>query len=124
MTSFATPLPSGPVDAAAAGSDPFADRRSHPRVRVAMPAFLGVGAARLKVQVVDLSAGGAKLHGSDLPPLTGRGVALDVGHGPQAATVRWQDGPFLGLAFDAALDPRDVAALAARSEALSRRMAG
>ena len=42
-------------------SDPFADRRVYPRVPVALPAFLQANGERHAVQIVDLSAGGAKL---------------------------------------------------------------
>ena len=41
--------------------DPFADRRVHPRVMVALPAFLQANGARHSVQILDLSSGGAKL---------------------------------------------------------------
>lgn len=108
---------------AANAPDPFADRRLHPRVTVALPAFLGHGSQRHSVQIVDLSAGGAKLRGT-LPPLADQTVVLDCGSGPVTATVRWQDGPFVGLSFDADLSPREVAALAGRSTALAARMRG
>lgn len=109
--------------AAAPAPDPFADRRLHPRVTVALPAFLSHGEQRHSVQIVDLSAGGAKLRAS-LPDLAGAKVLLDCGGGANAAVVRWQDGPFVGLSFDTALSPREVAALAGRSTALAARMRG
>src|SRR6185503_2889142 len=39
----------------------FADRRAYPRVEVALPAFLQAEGERHAVQLIDLSAGGAKL---------------------------------------------------------------
>ncbi|GAA4008704.1 hypothetical protein GCM10022280_01820 [Sphingomonas swuensis] len=110
------PLPS-------AAADPFADRRLHPRVAVALPAFLIVAGQRHSVQIVDLSAGGAKLRG-ELPPIAGTRVGLDFGSGPSEGSARWQDGPFVGLSFTTALSEREVAALADRSAALVARMRG
>lgn len=111
--------PAAPASAVAA--DPFADRRVHPRVAVALPAFLGIGGERHKVQIVDLSGGGAKLHGA-LPPVAGSKVVLDCGGAPSEATVRWQDGPYVGVSFTREMSPREVAALADRSAALVKRM--
>jgi hypothetical protein len=99
-------------------SDPYADRRVYPRVPVALPAFLQAGGVRLHVRLLDLSAGGARVQGAvALDP--GTSVVLDCGIIGRAATVRWQNGDTLGLAFDQELDELDVAALTARSQALA-----
>jgi hypothetical protein len=102
-------------------SDPFADRRAYPRVPVALPAFLQANGERHSVQILDLSAGGAKL---DCPATlaVGTTVMLDCGALARAAVVRWQNGGVLGLCFEAELDPRDLSALADRSKALATRM--
>lgn len=101
--------------------DPFADRRLHPRVMVALPAFLQAIGARHSVQILDLSSGGAKLSFAEsLTP--GTKVLLDCGALACSAVVRWQNGGQLGLAFEAELDPRDVAALMRRSQALEALM--
>ena len=42
-------------------NDPYSDRRSSPRVTVALPAFLQAKGERHFVHILDLSAGGAKL---------------------------------------------------------------
>ena len=101
--------------------DPFADRRAYPRVEVALPAFLQVGLERHFVQLLDVSSGGAKLTCARRFP-AGTAVILDCGTLSRAAAVRWQNDEYLGLAFDRALDARDVSALIARSHALTDRM--
>ena len=112
---MATPAPSRQDSAA------DADRRVYPRVPVALPAFLQANGDRHAVQILDLSAGGAKLHcPASLP--TGTAVVLDCGTLGRAAVVRWQNGGLLGLCFESELDARDVSALIDRSEALAALM--
>jgi len=101
--------------------DPFADRRVHPRVDVALPAFLQADGERHSVQLHDLSNGGAKLHCA-MPLTVGSTVMLDCGTLGRSAVVRWQNGDLVGLSFESELDARDVADLAARSKALMARM--
>ncbi len=102
-------------------SPPGADRRVYPRVEVALPAFLQANGERHAVRILDLSAGGAKLDcPASLP--TGTAVILDCGTLGRAAVVRWQTAGALGICFDSELDPRDVAALAERSKALTARI--
>ncbi len=97
--------------------DPFADRRVHPRVMVALPAFLQANGARQSVQILDLSSGGAKLNCA-ASIATGSTVLLDCGSLACTGVVRWQNDGQLGLAFEQELDPREVAALMERSKAL------
>jgi hypothetical protein len=96
---------------------PFADRRAYPRVPVALPAFLQADGARHQVQIVDLSAGGAKLNCAVAVPV-GAAVILDCGTLGRPAVVRWRNEGLIGLCFDSELDARDVAALTERSKAL------
>ena len=112
---MASTVPSREDDAA------FADRRAHPRVPVALPAFLQAGGKRHSVQILDLSAGGAKLNCAAALSI-GSNVILDCGSFSLAAEVRWQEGPFLGLRFSSELDAREVSALIERSKALTARM--
>jgi hypothetical protein len=96
----------------------YADRRAYPRVPLALPAFLQANARRYAVQLVDLSAGGAKL----ICPVilsAGTAVILDCGTFGCGAVVRWQTGGYLGLCFDSELDVREVSALTERSIALA-----
>ena len=109
---MASPVPSREDDAA------FADRRAHPRVPVALPAFLQAGGERHSVQILDLSAGGARLNCPATLP-AGTAVTLDCGMLARSALVRWQNGEVLGLCFDRELDARDVSDLAGRSNALA-----
>ena len=109
---MASPVPTPPDD------DPFADRRVCPRVEVALPAFLQAAGERHAVQIVDLSAGGAKLDCPATLP-TGTAVFLDCGTLGRPAVVRWQSAGVVGLCFDSELDPRDVSALMERSKALT-----
>lgn len=95
----------------------YEDRRSFPRVPVAMPAFLQANGKRHAVHILDLSAGGAKLKCS-ATLATGTAVLLDCGTLSRSAVVRWQSGGALGICFDSELDAREVAALIARSNAL------
>ena len=98
--------------------DPYADRRVYPRVPVALPAFLQANGGRHFVQIVDLSAGGARLSCAAVLS-SGTKVVLDCGVLGRGATVRWQNGDTLGLSFDSELDPLELAALRARSQALA-----
>lgn len=86
-----------------------------------MPAFLAVAGRRLSVQLLDLSAGGAKLTCPERFP-EGTNVVLDCGTLRLSAEVRWQNAAFLGLCFESEIDERDVNALVARSRALTARM--
>ena len=101
--------------------DPFADRRAFPRVTVALPAFLQAGGERHAVQLLDVSAGGAKL--SCPASLTsGTAVVLDCGTLCRTAVVRWQNGDVMGVCFESELEAREVNALIKRSSALEGRM--
>jgi hypothetical protein len=100
---------------------PYEDRRAYPRCAVAMPAFLQAKGERHSVQLLDLSAGGAKVSCPATIP-TGTAVVLDCGTLCRSAVVRWQAGGALGICFDAELDVREINALVARSVALDTRM--
>jgi|SRR5437870_8795176 len=109
---MASSVPTPPDDS------PFADRRVYPRVEVALPAFLQADGERHAVQILDLSAGGAKLDCAlGLP--TGTAVVLDCGTLCRTAVVRWKSAGVVGLCFDSELDPRDVSDLMERSKALT-----
>ena len=101
--------------------DSYEDRRSTPRVRVALPAFLQADGKRQSVQILDLSSGGAKLTCAAILAV-GTAVLLDCGSLACAGVVRWQTGGVLGLCFDHELDAREVSALADRSNALEALM--
>jgi hypothetical protein len=119
-----TALSAAAQPAATGESDPYANRRQHARVTVAMPAFLVLSGRRYPVQIIDLSAGGAKLDCGLALVAAGAAVTLLWGGGSAAATVRWREERRAGIAFAAELDPRDVSDLARRSEALRARMHG
>ena len=106
-----------PVPAPDQGS--FEDRRAFPRVEVALPAFLEAVGSRHAVQMLDLSAGGAKLN-CILSLASGAGVTLDCGTFSRPAVVRWQKDGFVGLSFDSELNDREMSALVERSSALSK----
>ena len=103
------------------GADPYADRRASPRVSVALPAFLQANGERHFVQILDVSAGGAKLNCA-VGLATGTAIMLDCGTLGRSAVVRWQSDGIMGICFDSELDARDVTALIARSSALATRM--
>ena len=109
------------IIAAREDHDRYEDRRSTPRVSVALPAFLQADGKRLSVQILDLSSGGAKLTcGSEFA--VGTAVFLDCGTLGCAGVVRWQTGGVLGLCFEAELEAREVSALMDRSNALAALM--
>lgn len=101
--------------------DEYEDRRSFPRVRVALPAFLQAGGERQSVQILDLSSGGAKLLCAT-EYAVGTAVLLDCGSLGCAGVVRWRTGETMGLCFDSELDAREVSALTDRSTALAALM--
>lgn len=101
--------------------DPFADRRAFPRVTVALPAFLQAGGERHAVQLLDVSAGGAKLN-CPASLTSGTAVVLDCGTLCRTAVVRWQNGDVMGVCFESELEAREVNALIKRSTALEGRM--
>lgn len=103
------------------GADPFADRRAHPRVGVALPAFLQAGDDRHFVHLLDVSAGGAKLK-CPASLVSGTAVKLECGTLGREAVVRWQSEGVMGICFNRELDSRDVSALENRSAALAERM--
>ena len=99
-------------------SDPYADRRVYPRVPVALPAFLLVDGKRRSAQILDVSAGGAKLN-CPASFTVGAAVMLICGTLSRSAVIRWQNDGLLGLCFDSELDAREVIALNDRSSALA-----
>jgi hypothetical protein len=112
---MASPLPSPEQ------TDPYAERRSCPRVPVALPAFIQAGGERHGAQLLDLSSGGAKVSCPASLPV-GSTVTLDCGTLGREAVVRWHNGAVVGLCFKSALDDRDVWSLLERSEMLAARM--
>ena len=88
---------------------------------VALPAFLQANGERHAVQLLDLSAGGAKLSCA-ATLLVGTPVTLDCGTLGRTAVIRWLNGGVMGLCFDSELDARDVYALIERSRALAALM--
>ena len=101
--------------------DPFADRRLYPRVTIALPAFLQADGKRHSVQLLDVSAGGAKLSCAIGLP-AGTAIMLDCGTLARTAIVRWQNGEFVGVSFQSELEAREVNAIIDRSTALGARM--
>jgi PilZ domain len=101
--------------------DAFADRRVYPRVTVALPASLLADGVRHSIQLLDVSAGGAKLNCS-ASLAAGTAVMLDCGTLARSAVVRWQNGGIMGVKFDSELDERVVTALIDRSTALGALM--
>ena len=73
------------------------------------------------VQLLDLSAGGAKLD-SPVSVSAGATITLDCGTFGRTAVVRWQNGSVLGVSFDSELDGRELSALVERSNALATLM--
>ncbi len=75
------------------------DRHRHPRTGVLCPAKLASGGQAWDCEILDISAGGAKVR---LPkPLDPAAeFSLTIGsHGTFPVRVRWQNGPYLGVAF-------------------------
>ena len=94
------------------------ERRGHPRVVVALPAFVHVDGVRHAVQLLDLSPAGVRLKGNVVLPV-GTKVKVDCGTLGRAAVIRWQNGDLIGAWFDVELDEREVAVQVQRSKALA-----
>ncbi|GAA3998296.1 PilZ domain-containing protein [Sphingomonas humi] len=107
---------------AAPEPDPYAAQRQHRRVQVALPAFLVIGGRRYSVQILDLSAGGAKIDCGTALVVAGASVTLNWGGAGAQGEVRWREGREAGLKFAVEIDERDVADLARRGQALSERL--
>ena len=101
--------------------DPFTDRRAFPRIGLALPAVLQAEGERHAVQLLDVSAGGAKLKCAAILPV-GTAVVLDCGTLGGAAVVRWQNAGVMGVKFDTELDARILSGLVDRSSALETLM--
>ena len=100
------------------GCSAYEERRIHPRVVVALPAFVHADGERHSVQLLDLSPGGAKMRGNVVLPV-GTKVTLNCGTLGRAAVVRWQEGGLTGICFDVELEEREVAVQVQRSKALA-----
>lgn len=99
------------------GSVPYEDRRAYPRAGVALPAFLQANGERHSVQLLDVSAGGAKLNCA-VSLAAGAEVILHCGTLGRTAVVRWQNDGMVGVCFASELEAREVSALIDRSKAL------
>ena len=98
------------------------NRQRHPRLSVLIGATVSCGGTEIMCDVIDLSAGGAKVR-SDKPLTEGAAVVLSMeGVSDFHGTVAWRDGDQAGIQFragdeisedkvaeviDAAKDPRD-----------------
>jgi hypothetical protein len=103
------------------GNVPYEDRRAYPRVGVALPAFLQANDERHSVQLLDVSAGGAKLNCAVNLPV-GTEVTLNCGTLGRDAVVRWQNDGLVGVCFASELGARELSALMDRSNALAALM--
>lgn len=79
------------------------------RQKLFAPTTLHVGEASQRAHLLDISAGGARLHAAAPPPLRAL-VLLDCAGKRRAARVMWRDGAKIGLRFVVPLSAADVAA--------------
>ena len=79
-----------------------------------LPAFLQANGARHAVQLLDVSAGGARIN-CPASLAVGTPVILDCGMLARPAVIRWQNAGIMGVKFDSELDERVVTALIERS---------
>ena len=85
----------------------FNNRRRFPREEVMLAgSALSVTRSR-SVVIADLSAGGARLGGRDLPA-PGDDMLMVVGSQDRMATVKWRSGDKCGVCVDEPLDAGDI----------------
>ena len=92
------------------GSDWRLGMRAHPRQKIFQPAELRTADASTRVHMLDVSAGGARLH-SALPLNVGADVVLLWCDQQRKAQVAWSRDQRCGIRFDVPLNPVQVAAL-------------
>jgi len=84
-----------------------ASRRRSIRSRVLMVAKLATSAREIDVRIRDISAGGARIEGMELPR-EGSDVILRRGAFEGFARVIWSTGTAAGIEFEEAFDENDV----------------
>lgn len=84
-----------------------AGQRTRPRSKVSLPGNLVTPAKSQSVVLVDVSATGAKISGSNLPAV-GDFVRLSIGNSVAFGAVAWREGEECGLAFDHRLTDAEV----------------
>ena len=101
--------------------DGVGGRRSAPRAEMLLPVWITSLAASRTLDLVDVSATGAKLAGTDLPAV-GSDLFLRVGPLDTLATVVWNRGSTCGVTFDRPADAVELHQLGdeARSASVTR----
>lgn len=82
---------------------PQSDQRSHGRSNVFLTAVLDSGAARSAVRIRNLSASGALVEATGLPPV-GTAVRIVRGDLSASGTLAWADAGHAGISFSAEID--------------------
>ncbi|WP_162925123.1 PilZ domain-containing protein [Aurantiacibacter odishensis] len=83
-------------------------KRGRPRSHVSLPGNLVTPFDRQSVVFEDISAAGARVSGTNLPPV-GEFVQLTIGGSKMFASVVWREGNECGLAFDHRMSDAEVA---------------
>ena len=81
--------------------------RATPRYKLFEPTELTVGALEMRVHMLNLSSGGALIHGAE-PPTPGTRVRLRCGPTFLSAKVAWTNGSRFGLTFLVPLNDNQV----------------
>ena len=72
--------------------------RGQPRRKIFQPIEIHAGSRPLRAHLLDLSAGGARVH-SVTAPAPGTALRLTIGGSVRAARVVWREGVRFGIAF-------------------------
>ena len=90
-------------------------RRTAPRSAALLPGRLTTTTKSLPVHMLDVSATGARVRGSDLPDV-GAELVLAVERAQAFARICWSDGEERGLLFDEPLMPPQIERLKSEAE--------
>ncbi|GAA5046965.1 hypothetical protein GCM10023208_02900 [Erythrobacter westpacificensis] len=83
-------------------------KRGRPRSHVSLPGKLATPFNSQSVVFEDISAAGARVSGTGLPPI-GEFVRLTIGGSTMFASIVWREGHECGLAFDDRMTDEEVA---------------
>lgn len=92
--------------------------RATPRYKLFEPTELVVCGPKLRVHMLNLSVGGALIHGAE-PPTSGTRVRLRCGLDHLSAKVAWTNGSRFGLTFLVPLNDNQVTLVLAEQERLA-----
>ena len=95
------------------------DKRSSPRLAVALPVLIGTCEGQHRARLHNISRGGALVEAA-VPVRTGSMVQFHCGSIETPGTVVWQNDDCFGVSFRQPVDDTHIAQQVARSEAVAK----